>query len=850
MNLRRFYVKPYVPESLKPLHELAYNVWTTWDHDAIRLFSRIDPALFRRVHHNPVEFMHRLGTERLTKLSKEPGFLFELEQVWYRFITYLSFEGTYQAQGGEERVFGPSDTIAYLSMEFSLHESIPIYSGGLGILAGDYLKAASDVGLPLVGFGLLYRFGYFTQRINPEDFQEEEYQENIWHLKAVEEVKDKDGQPVIIEVPLKKESISAKLWKIGVGRTNLYLLDTNIPQNQPQLRTITDMLYDAERDDRLVQELVLGRGSLLAMKRLGIKPKVFHLNEGHSAFIILERLRELIQEQGCSLQEASDIIRHSTVFTTHTPVIEGNEHFDEERVKQYLRHDLEKLNIPLDDFLAWGRVATGEPTFWLPALAMRFSRFVNGVSALHAEVSRKMWAPLFEGYHHLEIPIRSISNGVHLPTWLSPEMASLFDRYIGPDYLHQAESPEVWAKVQSIPDAELWEAHKQSKQALVSFVRRRLAEEMERKGLALSKIREVENVLNPRVLTIGFARRFAPYKRAHLILHDPERLAAIITDSHRPVQLIFAGKSHPADLEGKRIIRQVLKFIRSHGLEKQVAFIEDYDMDVGRHMTAGVDVWLNTPLKPMEASGTSGMKAGINGALHMSVLDGWWPECYDGQNGWAITAGDWLESPEAKLAAEANQIYELLEEEITRKYYDRSEGDLPRDWLAWMKNSIATVGKGFNMHRMLRGYLNDFYLPESETLEELLADDRARLKALGQMKAELDRTWPKVVVKDFFADLESRQREVGEELQVEAYVNLAGARPELFMVETVYMYGEEETGMDNVELKFVESYQDGVAKYTGALELREPGVQALGVRLRPADPLFRETYPGYIKWAG
>ncbi|MBW1712887.1 MAG: alpha-glucan family phosphorylase, partial [Deltaproteobacteria bacterium] len=619
MNLRRFYVKPRIPESLKNLFELAYNLWSTWDQGAFKLFNRIDPALYRSIHHNPVELIHRLSTERLAELGKDPGFLFELDQVWQNFVTYQSFKGTYRTPQGQEEAFGPQEVIAYLSMEFSLHESIPIYSGGLGILAGDYLKAASDVGLPLVGFGLLYKFGYFSQRINPDGLQEEEFRENIWFLKPVVEVKDDSGEPVHIQVPLKGDKVWVKLWKAAVGRTSLFLLDCNLELNDPKRRSITDMLYDPERDDRIEQELILGRGSRLAMRALGIEPQVFHLNEGHSAFLIVERLRELMLEKGFSFEEAAAIIRHTTVFTTHTPVIEGNEHFDQDMVADYLKGDLEEMGLALDKFLPLGQVKAQERTFWLPALAIRFSGCVNGVSRIHAQVSRRMWGPLFDKHHPLEIPIHSVTNGVHLPTWLSQEMAYLFDRYVGPDYLHQAESPEVWDSVHSIPDDELWEAHMRTKRMTIAFIRRRLAAEMERKGFARSRIKEVENVLDPKALTIGIARRFAPYKRANLILDDPERLLAILNNEDKPVQLVFSGKSHPADLEGKKIILQVLKFIYEHHVENKVVFVEDYDFDVARHLVQGVDVWLNTPLKPLEASGTSGMKAGINGVLNLSV---------------------------------------------------------------------------------------------------------------------------------------------------------------------------------------------------------------------------------------
>ena len=848
MAMRSFYVQPHIPETLKNLFVLAYNIWSTWDHDSFRLFSRIDPGLYRKVNHNPVKLLHLLDSQRIADLAKDPGFLFELDGVYQSFLTYQSFQGSYKDAQGQERPFGKEDIIAYLSMEFSLHESMPIYSGGLGILAGDYLKAASDVGLPLVGFGLLYRFGYFTQRINPDGYQEEEFKENIWSLKPVKEVKDKDGNPLIIEVPLKNEKVFAKLWRVAVGRVSLYLLDCNLEQNKPEHRSITDMLYDPERDDRIVQELILGRGTRIALKALGIQPKVYHLNEGHSAFLIVERLKLLMAEEGLSFEEASAVIRHSSVFTTHTPVIEGNEHFDQDLVAAYLKPDLAQLGIDLEQFLSLGRVGRGERTFWLPALAIRFSRHNNAVSKLHAEVSREMWRPLFENHHLREIPITSVTNGVHLQTWLSAELAQLFDRYIGPDYLHNAESPEVWGAVHNIPDDEIWEAHMRAKRANIAFIRRRLNDEYERKGFARSRIREVQSILDPRTLTIGFARRFAPYKRADLILQDPERLVALLTDPDRPVQLVFSGKSHPADVEGKKIIKRVLDFIRDNDLEQQVVFVEDYDFDVGRHLVSGVDVWLNTPLRPMEASGTSGMKAGINGVLNLSIRDGWWPEGYTGDNGWSITAGESHHDLETKRRVEAAQIYDLLQNRILPLYYDRTQGHFPRGWVTWMKNSICTIGQGFNMHRMLREYLNSFYLVQISSREKLLADKGALVRDLVARKRQIDALWPSLKIKDFFPLSDGRVPASGQDLAVDCYVELHQAAPSLFKVEAVHHYGPEMNRFEVTDLPFVERYEDGVAKYSGLIKLSQPGAQEMGVRLVPADELFRQTYPNYIKW--
>lgn len=846
MDVRKFFIRPQIPEKIHALHDLAFNVWTCWDKDSEKLFHRLDPQLFRQLNHNPVEFLYKLNPDRLKEAAKDKGFLYELQHVTEKFKSYMGYEGTY-LENGEEKQFNKDDVVAYICTEYGLHESIPLYSGGLAVLAGDQLKAVSDVGFSMVGFGLMYRYGYFNQRIMPDGTQTEEFHENTWYLCAVKEVMDSVGNPLLIEIPLKGEKVIAKIWSIQVGKVPLYLIDTNVHQNPPKFRKITNTLYDPDRAIRLEQELILGRGSIIALQALGITPKVYHLNEGHTAFAILERLLGLMKDKNMSLDDAREIVKRSTVFTTHTPVVEGNEHFSDDLIKEYLVDEVKALGLSMDEFLYLGKIKK-EKLFWLPAFALRFSGCSNGVSQIHADVSKSMWKDIFPTRHERELPIEGITNGVHVQSWLSLQMTELFDRYIGPDYLHSAEQTDVWKKIQTIPDGEIWNAHRRRKEQVISFIRRRISEMMKRRGYCKNKIKDLEQVLNQDYLTIGFARRFAHYKRGNLLLNDPERLTAILTNADKPVQLVFAGKAHPADGIGKDIIKQLFNFINNYPVENHVVFIEDYDINIARHLIQGVDVWLNTPIKPMEASGTSGMKAGMNGVLNLSVLDGWWPEAYNGENGWAIVAGEGNEDPEISRDAEANHLYELLENEITETYYDRTDNDVPTEWVKMMKNSIITVGSGFNMHRAVREYLYKFYLPLMESSKKLFEKENKLLTDVNAYKKKIDEAWPHIHIRDYFTSINGNMPVSGEEVNFDCYVYLGNIDIDLINVEIFYCYGENKQNYRSIPLKFIEKYNDNVAKFTGSLKLEGTGLQEISARIIPSNPDFREVYPEYIKW--
>jgi starch phosphorylase len=854
-NLLTFYVNPKIPEELSRLQELSYNLWSTWDKQAIKLFNRIDPIIYRKCAHNPVMLLHRVSAERLQELALDNGFLSELEQVWENFNTYLSFRGYYIDGKGEKQEFPPEESIAYFSMEYGLHESLPIYSGGLGVLAGDYLKAASDLALPVTGFGLLYKYGYFSQRINLNGEQQEEWHENQWHLMPVNVLTDEKGDNRLIRITVLNEEIFIKIWYITIGKIKLYLLDTDIPENSAVNRSITDRLYDADRTMRILQEIVLSFGSMELLDALALQPKVYHLNEGHSAFIIIERLRRLVNTEGYSFPEACQIISNSTIFTTHTPVTAGNEHFEIGLVEKFLKDKIESTGIAVEEFFGYASIPGDEINFWLPALALRFSRYANGVSRLHSSVSRNLWKHIFPNLRVEEIPIGYVTNGVHTQTWLSKELTLLFDRYIGADYLHMGEESSIWQNIKKIPDIEIWEAHQRRKGQMISFIRQHIEHYFTDDEAHLHFSRKLKNTLSPDILTVGFARRFAPYKRANLILQDPERLLALINNPQRPVQFVFGGKAHPADPEGKKLIQNLIEFARKHDIEDRFVFIENYDLNVAKHIVQGVDVWLNTPIKPFEASGTSGMKAGLNGVLNCSVLDGWWPECYDGENGWAINAGEGHESQEVSNYLEVEQIFDLLEGEIANLYYRRNESNLPIGWIQKMKHSIYTVGMGFNLHRMLRQYIDNYYLKGIASYKELIANDKELLKKVLKKEKEIRKYWDKVYIKDVTLKLKDKDTPLhsgvkltsGDIITAECYAYLDKAPTGLFLIELIYQ-DITNNRFEAVNLAFQEKYEDNAARFYGEFQLRTSGLQGINIRIKADNYPHLRQYYEYIKW--
>lgn len=844
INFKDIYVKPQLPKKLQKLSELAQNIWSTWDTDAYRLYSRIDPYLFRKFQHNPIKLLQMIPETRLKELSQQNGFLHELDSVYNKFQNYLKYKGSYLDDSGKHQDFDTSQKIAYFSMEFGLHESLPIYSGGLGILSGDHLKSASDLGLPLTGFGLLYRYGYFFQKIDMNGYQREVYEENEWYSKPVKKVKDENGDDLTLQISILNQPLFLKVWQIKVGKIPLYLLDTNLEKNSTEFQKITDYLYVSDKKTRLLQEIVLAFGSLELIKKLDLNPAIYHMNEGHSAFIVIKRLLDLIESHNFNLETAANYIRSTSVFTTHTPVPAGNEKFELSLVEKYLGSHIEKLGVSFTDFAKYAKV-NNEPAFSLPALAIRFSNFINGVSKLHSQVSQAMWHDIYPKIYEKEMPITAITNGVHTQSWLSRPITRLFDRYLGTEYTHTGDKENIWKNILAIPSIEIWEAHQQRKEQMVSFIRNVLKNSLMHKGAGRSSSEIINNSLNPAHLTVGFARRFATYKRANLILQDKARLLKLLLNSEKPIQFVFAGKAHPADEKGKAMIKNIIDFAKANNVQDKFVFVENYDMNIGRHLVQGVDVWLNNPIKPLEASGTSGMKAGMNGALNLSVPDGWWPECYNKENGWAITAGEGMEDPNVRDTLEANQIYELLENEVLPLYYDRDQNNIPHNWIEMMRNSMYDVSRNFNIHKMLKNYINKFYLPGIKLIQKMKKDDFAHLKEFDKTERMISEAWPEVEIVDFKINLQEKTIvDSGQKIEATAVLKCANLPAELIETEVFYKIGEDHFKLISLNLQ---KQSQTTAEYSGSFQLVASGKQSFNLRVKPKKFCCKKFYE-YIKW--
>ena len=694
-----------LPGGLERLQDLAQNLWWSWKQEARQLFDTIDPTLWRITNHNPVKLLHDLKPERVATLAADPAFVRQYSAVLKSFDQYMAATSTWFAGRYPSSKTAP---IAYFSAEFGLHNSIPIYSGGLGILAGDHCKEASDLGLPIVGIGFMYPQGYFHQRISPDGWQQAEYEPFNRLESPIHQALTPSGHPCRIEVSMGSRQVAAVVWKVRVGRIPLYLIDTDVPENESGDRELSARLYGGDQEVRLRQEILLGIGGVRVFRALGLAPAVWHANEGHSAFLTLERIREFVQA-GHSYAEAEALVRQSTVFTTHTPVPAGHDIFPHHLMDRHFNGFWDQLGLTREAFLQLGQEASGGG-FNMTILAMRMSSHLNGVSREHGRVTRLMWRNLWPGLPEDQIPIRSITNGIHVPTWIAPELSHLYSKHLGPDWSERADDPAVWHRVSDIPDGELWATRQNLKRKLMSFIRERARTGWMQGRLDASQVLSAGTLLDPEALTIGFARRFATYKRASLLFRSLTRLQHLLQDRWRPVQIVFAGKAHPADEPGRQFIHQVYSFCRDQGLGGHVAFLEDYDMHMAKFLVQGVDVWLNTPRPPMEASGTSGQKAALNGVPHLSVLDGWWPEGYDGANGWAIPLPPDLTDPQALDAHDAEHLYRILEEEVIPLYYIRDRDGIPRGWIEIVKNAIRTIVPQFCAKRMVKEYAEALYM--------------------------------------------------------------------------------------------------------------------------------------------
>jgi starch phosphorylase len=700
----------FIAPAQEKLWALARNVWWSWDQDCVSVFRDLNPARWRKLNQNPIALLNEMPLGDIEKRATEHVLHSRINYAYRRQQEYLMDDRTWGA--GHAGALRPRP-VAYFSAEFGLHESLPIYSGGLGILAGDHIKSASDLDIPLVGIGLFYGQGYFLQRLDENSWQREEYLETDVNQLPMQPAIGTNGEPVVVEIATRGAAIRAKVWQVKVGRCDLLLLDSNVDGNAPEDLETTSRLYGGDARTRIRQELLLGVGGYRALKAMGITPGVLHLNEGHSGFAVFEAIRTRMEEEGLDFYAAARQIPREVIFTTHTPVPAGHDRFSPGLIEEHLGPLRDQLCISHENLMGFGRenpTDYGEP-FCMTVLGLKLARRVNAVSSLHGEVSRAMWRGLYPNGSEDEVPIGHVTNGVHVPSWLAPQMRRLYDRHLGVGWQRQSGASQTWSAIESVDDGELWETHLALKAQLLDFVRRRAHEQAERRKEPAEALKHLDKVLSPDALTIGFARRFATYKRANLLLKDMGRLAAMVNDAKRPVQFVFAGKAHPHDEPGKRVLQQIAELMRSSQFANKLVFIEDYDINVGRFLVQGVDVWLNNPRRPLEASGTSGMKVVLNGGLNLSILDGWWAEAYDGLNGFAIGTGRTHSDAEVHDSRDGEDLYRTLIDEVIPLYYDRDRDGLPRGWIKRMKRTIRTLGWRFNADRMVMDYTTKCYIP-------------------------------------------------------------------------------------------------------------------------------------------
>lgn len=848
--IRSFDIAPSLPPRLERLYELAHNLWWSWNLEAVDLFRRLDRQHWEASGHNPVLFLGTIEQEKLSRAAQDEAFLANMERVLDSFDRYMrNTTSWYHKTYGDAQ----QPVIAYFSFEFGLTDCIPNYSGGLGVLSGDHLKSSSNLGLPLVGVGLLYQQGYFQQYLTADGWQMERYPINNFSVMPMTRERRVDGTLHTIDVAYPGRTVRAQIWRVRVGRVPLFLLDTNVPDNRPEDRAITNQLYGGDTEMRICQEILLGIGGMYALTALGISPVVCHMNEGHSAFLGLERIR-MAQRSGLSFAEAREATVAGNIFTTHTSVPAGIDLFQPQLMDKYFGAYYPTLGISRDQFLALGRVNQTNPDepFNMAVLALRLSAQCNGVSKLHGGVARRMWQNVWPGVPESEIPISTITNGIHARSWVSHDMADLYDRYIGPAWYDNPTDPATWAPVSDIPDEEVWRTHERRRERLVVFARQRLSAQLQERGALPGDIDRAKEALHAEALTIGFARRFATYKRATLIFRDPERLARILNNKERPVQIIFAGKAHPMDAPAKELIKQVVQLAGRDEFRSSIVFLENYDMAVARYLVQGVDVWLNTPRRFQEASGTSGMKAAANGAINMSILDGWWDEAYRRDIGWAIGKGEVYEDYAYQDEVESDNIYDLLEKEVVPLFYDRGSDDLPRQWIARMKAMMQAVCPVFNTHRMVREYTERFYVPLLQRSAHLAQDNCAPARALAQWKAQVSAAWRAVRIVSVSSDA-SDEIKVGQHIAVQAVVNAGNLDAQELSVElyhgTLDARGEINDGLVT-PMTWRETREHGDQVFDGVIECQFSGRYGYTVRVLPHHPDMGDPYEtGLITWA-
>lgn len=842
-----FFVKPRIPKNLQALEELSFNLYRHWDYAIDNLFRKLDPDLWEFSGENPVFFLRRIQEDKLEKAAADPEFTTKLEEVYQRYKLYMN-----SAPAAEIPADRPA--IAYFSAEFGLAESLPVYAGGLGILAGDHLKSASDLGLPLVGVGLFYREGYNHQRIDNHGWQREYYPSHDISDIPLTLISQADGSPLTIGLDFPERHIRVQIWQAQVGRINLYLLDTNHPDNNTQDRNITDRLYSGDLEKRIQQEIVLGIGGIRALAAMGIKPSVCHMNEGHSAFLGLERIRQIMAEFGMDFRSALELAAGGSIFTTHTPVPAGIDIFPPSLIDKYFTDFYQSLGLSRQEFFWLGQMNPYTPhePFNMAVLALHLAVRANGVSILHGLVARRMWQSLWPELPLHEVPIEAITNGVHTTTWIGESMIGLYDRHLGTCWRENPGRTECWDKLDLVQNETLWNAHENQKAELVQFARKKAALQLKTWDACQDEIQSAQRILNPGFLTIGFARRFAEYKRPTLIFHDMDRLARILTNPDRPVQIIFSGKSHPNDDIGKGLIQKVISYARREDLRNHIVFLEDYDMQVARYMVHGVDLWLGNPRRPLEASSTSGMKAALNGALQLSTLDGWWDEAWLPELGWAIGGREDSADTAHLDVSDAESLYDRLENEIAPLYYDQDPDGLPTAWLNRMRRSIKAYGPRFNTHRMVTEYAQQMYTPSYRNFQNLQSNDGVKATDLATWKTRVKAGWPDLRIDSVNDNRESHELVAGDWLSVRAKVFLGSLIPDDVLVEAYYgtVLSPDEIGeVEQTPLKMLEDYGSGWFLFGGDIPCRLSGRQGYMIRILPRHKdLVSPFISGLILW--
>ncbi|MCX7842599.1 MAG: alpha-glucan family phosphorylase [Clostridia bacterium] len=850
--LGKIKVKAVIPEQLSRLKDIAYNLWWSWNHEAIDLYREIDLALWEKLGKNPVRFLLEVSQKKLDSKIHDPEYMQRYHDVVRSFDSYMSDTDTWFNRTHPDK---KDHLVAYFSAEYGLNEVLPIYSGGLGVLSGDHCKSASDLGIPFAGIGLFYKQGYFSQRINREGWQETNFTDlNVSYL-PIKPALDSKGEQVKISVELPGRLVYAQVWKVAVGRIFIYFMDTDVEQNSPSDRSLTARLYGGDQETRILQEIFLGIGGIRVLDALGLKPTVYHMNEGHSSFMGLELIRKYVQEKGLSFKVAKEAVASASIFTTHTPVPAGNDVFPLHLIDKYFSNYWGSLGISRHEFIDLGLKIGDHQNFNMTALALTIAGRKNGVSELHGAVSRNIFNNIWPGVPEDDVPITHITNGIHTLTWLSPSFKHIYDKYLPQNWRNELWNNEVWNSVDDIPDEELWKTHCVLKTKMIGFVRDRLRDQRAQNGESIESIREVDALLDSDALTIGFARRFATYKRANLIFRNAARIQRILNNPNMPVQIIFAGKAHPADGPAHEVIKNINDIARQEGFRGKVILVENYNMTLARNLVQGVDVWLNNPRRPLEASGTSGQKVCINGIINFSVLDGWWCEGYNGKNGWSIGDDTHYDNEYYQDNADSESIYDTLENKIVPLFYDRNENGIPVNWVKVMKESIKSLTYQYSTHRMVQDYTKKMYVPAMTRMEKITASGYSFAANLADWKSSIERSWPQVQIipEKSMNQLKEQNTLSGEPITISTHVNLGNIDPSSVKVELYYGTISRNNTIENpevLEMGMVEKIDSSTYRYSAKVSILEGGEYGYTFRVLPYHPeLINKFDLGLIRWA-